>query len=250
MTEQKTTIHFDIESTGTDTVKDRIIQLSLIKTPFGSKAIIEKKKLLLSNCNVPIHPMATKAHGLTEVDLIGKPSFASYSEKILEYLNSADFLAGYNIKSFDIPMLSEEFGRCGIDWTPKPAIDSCVIFKRREKRTLGAALMFYCGKDIKGAHDAENDVLASIDVLDGQSFMYGIETEDELLNESCYEGEEKRLDFLGKIILNDDLKPVWSFGKNQGKLVLSDRDYCDWVLRNDFAYNTKKVLRSLLNQPK
>lgn len=243
----ETIVHFDIESTGLSITKDRIIQLSLIKTDLLLN-ILEKKKLLFNNDGVIISPEAIKAHGITEEMLIGQPLFKQLAQKIFDYLNQCDYIAGYNIKGFDIPLMYEEFYRCNLEWIPKPSIDSCRIFKIRESRTLSAAVKFYCGKELEGAHDAENDVIASIDVLGGQQFMYSINSCEDLVKESCYENEDKKLDFDGKIILREDGIPIWgNFGKNKGLPIKNDINYCNWVLNGDFSSNTKNVLKKLLS---
>lgn len=261
---QQTILFFDIESTGLETSKDRIIELSLIKTDF-SFTIIDKKKLRLSNCGIQIQRDAFNAHGISELDLISCHPFSSYASKILSFIDSCDFIAGFNIKGFDIQMLYEEFSRAELVWNPKPIIDPGIIFKNKEKRTLGAALKFYCGKDIEGAHDAENDVLATIEVLKGQIEKYSfddfyIKTEkgaekcsltDILISESKYDNEDNRLSWDGKIILGEDGKVKWNFGKFKGlDLNEADLGYINWFLTSDFPSQTKNVLRSLLNKKK
>ena len=126
-----TILFFDIESTGLEITKDRIIQLSLIKTDLDLN-ILEKKKLYLNNCGIPIKPEAFKAHKISEDMLIGKFTFKQYASKLFIYFNEVDFIGGYNIKGFDVPLLYEEFSRCEINWEPKPIIDSSIIFKQRE----------------------------------------------------------------------------------------------------------------------
>jgi len=241
-------ISFDIESTGISTTKDKIIQLSLVKIDeFFNQ--LGKRKFTFSNDGVPIQKDAFKAHGISEESLIGAPLFSSLAKSIYDSLESVDFIHGYNIKGFDIPMLYEEFARCGIIWTPKKIVDSCVIFKKFEERNLGAAYKFYCGKQIQGAHDAENDVLASCEVLEGQMFKYGFNSLEEMEQASKYENEEERLTFDGKIIKNKEGLPIWNFGKYKDKntLVSSDLGYCDWILNGDFPMQTKNLIRSILN---
>ena len=259
----KTILFFDIESTGLNIVTDRIIQLSMIKTDIAME-IIEKKKLLLSNCGVPIQKEAFEEHGISEDVLKDCAPFQSYAHKIHSYFESCDYIAGYNIKGFDIYMLYEEFYRAGINWIPKPAIDSCVIFKQREKRNLSAALKFYTGEEMVDAHDAENDVLATIKILVGQIEHYDLgwirnsitEEIDEnpkpideiLIEESKYENEDRKLSFDGKLILSDQGIPIFNFGKLKGQPIKSaDLGYINWILGGDFSNQTKNVLRSLIN---
>jgi len=281
----KTIRFFDIESTGTDISKDRIIQLSLIKTDLNF-SILDKKKLLLSNCGVPIHPDAFKAHGISEESILKHykeltkvpslyqtisdcPGFSAYAHRIHEYIQDCDFLGGYNIKGFDIPLLYEEFARAGIEWKPKPAFDAFRIFSNREKRNLTAAVKFYCGREmIDGAHDSEIDVLETIEVLKNQvrhysfdSYLHLIKEEDEhakegfqpleqvLVSESSFPDEDKRLTFDGKLILNEQGEAIINFGKDKGKLVSElDLGYINWILTSDFSSNTKNVLRCLINK--
>ena len=269
MNQEKSIVFFDCESTGLNITTDRIIQISLIETNLNFE-ILEKKKLFLSNCGVPIHPKAFEAHGISESKLEGKFEFKQYAPQILKYLNESDYIAGYNIKGFDIPLLYEEFVRSGLDWTPKPIIDCCVIFKNREKRTLDAALKFYAGLAFgeNEAHDAENDVLATIEVCKGQINMYefdkytelggsfeditykDVPLEDVLISESKYPDEDNRLSWDGKIILNEYGKAVYNFGKWKGKeLKEADIGYTNWFLMcPDFSNQTKNILRSYINK--
>ncbi len=262
----KTICFLDTESTGLEITKDRIIQISLIRTD-SELNIQDKKKLLLSNCGVPIHPDAFKAHGISDADLVGKFTFQQYSNKIKTYLDECDYIGGYNIKGFDIPLLYEEFIRAGLIWEPKPIIDSCVIFKRREERNLKAAYRFYTGNEFGDglAHDAENDVLATIEVLKGQINMYDfgwirnnetqeiekdeIPIEEKLISESKYSDEDKRLSWDGKIILNEDGKAIYNFGKykNLNFDVRTDLGYANWILNGDFPSQTKNVLKALIS---
>ncbi len=263
----KSILFFDIESTGLEITKDRIIQLSLIKTDLNLN-VIEKKKLYLSNCGVPIHPKAFEAHGISEQTLIDYwkkeriedvPTFSNYAIKIYQFIDGCYFICGYNIKKFDIPLLHEEFARCGINWIPKPIIDSLIIFHRKEPRTLSAAVKFYCGRIMENAHDSEFDVLATIDVLKGQIDMYGfvpiselesdfgIPDERNLLLESKFDNEDERLSWDGRILVNSEGIAVWGFGKWKDKPVKeADLGYINWFLASDFPTQTKNVLKFIL----
>lgn len=264
MENQQTIGWFDLETTGKNTSKDRIVQISIVKTDLQLNEI-ERSKLLI-NPGITIPSGASKVHGLYDKDVENKPKFDNYAPRFLTYFDSFTYIGGYNIKTYDVPLLHEEFSRCKIDWNPKPIIDPSIIFKNRERRTLEAALMFYCGKKMEGAHDAQNDVLATIEVLRGQTFKYGfdeifasdsildiIPVEKVWLEESKYEDEGRRLDYAGKIILNDDGVAIFNFGKykDQNKPVTSDIPYCGWILgANDFTANTKNIVRALVESVK
>src|ERR1700735_722853 len=258
---------FDIESTGTDTVKDRIVELTIIETSLDF--IPGKRLTMILNPTIPIPSGASKVHGITDEMVKDKPTFAQYAAAILKYLSTFDYIATFNGKHFDVPMLYEEFGRCGLVWNPQPHFDASVIFKKREQRTLTAAYKFYCGKDLEDAHKSENDVLATIEVLRGQIEMYKLdqyirllgesdnvieepeELDKVLIYESKYDNEDKRLTFDGKIILNDDGVAVFNFGKWKDQPVANaDLGYINFILMGDFPSQTKNVLRSLLNSKK
>ena len=250
---------FDIESTGTSTIKDRIIELCISTVEFPSFNILKTAKMRFHPGDVLIEKGAQDAHGIKLEDLVGCPLFKDKAAQIFNFLKKFNYLAGHNIKKFDVPMLYEEFYRNGIVWTPPPLIDTYVIFQKNEPRTLKAALKFYCAIEQPDEywHNAENDVLANIDVLHGQMARYNInpnffetieEVEKAIIDESKYENENKRLDFDGKIVLDENNIPVWgNFGKNKGLPVTYDLGYCDWVLRGDFSNHTKNILRSILN---
>lgn len=260
----KTIIHFDIESTGTNVVKDRIVSLCMIKTNINFE-ILDVKNLLL-NPEIPIPKGASDVHGITDEMVKEKFTFFKYSQKVFEFINNCDFISGYNIKQFDIPLLFEEFSRSNIIWNPKPSIDSCIIFKTREERTLSAAHKFYCGNKFENAHDAESDVLAHISVLKGQIFRYRLNelytqggdydilpcpVENILVEESKYKDEDRRLSFDGKIILNDENVAIFNFGKHKGNnvSVKSDLQYCNWLMNNagEISSQTKNVIKMLVS---
>ncbi len=239
-------IFFDIESTGVSTTKDRIVQLSVIKVDSTTYDIIPgTKKNILINPTISIPKEATEIHGITDEMVKDKPTFKAYSASMITYFSDC-VLAGYNIKRFDTLILSEEFNRCGISWPPADTkqIDVFRIFAINEKRDLAAAVKFYTGKTLEGAHDAENDNLATLEVFKGQMVMYGNMTIDEL-DEYCCEGV-RTLDLAGKIGINEQGDAYYTFGKSAGKLVKDDPGFGQWMLKSDFPNETKQVLIKLL----
>lgn len=244
--ENQDIIFFDIESTGTSTTKDRIVELSAIKTNQDFK-ILDKKKIVV-NPTIPIPKEASAVHGFTDDFVKDLQPFSKYAKAVFAFFSGCA-LAGFNIRKFDIPLLSEEFNRCELDFDVNvPILDSYVIFAENEPRTLSAAAKFYCGDDgVKGgAHNAENDNLQTIEVTESQMFFYGYD-----INQAftfCKETWDKKrfLDFAGKIVLNEEGIAVYSFGKDNGKSVKQFPGFGDWMLRNDFPKNTKDVVRSLI----
>lgn len=230
---------FDLETTGIKIAIDKIIQLSAITTNTDLK-IIEKKKLLF-NPGIHIPEEATAVHGITDEMVKDCPPISRYGSGLFNYFNNS-YLAGYNIHKFDVPLLYEELARLGLFLNILGVIDSMKIFHEKEPRDLKAATKFYTGKNLEGAHDAENDTIATIEILEAQQFMYDMDIQ------SCFV-KSKNVDLAGKIILNEEGIPVWNFGKYRDKNtpVTTDMNYVSWLLTNsaDLTINTKNIIKQL-----
>lgn len=252
-------VFFDIESTGLNVLKDRIIQLAMIKYPKNGEDPVEFDKLI--NPGIPISPEAMAVHGITPEMLRNKPTFIQLADEIYSFIGNAD-LAGYNSSRFDIPMLLEEFARVGIDFdlTNRRTIDVQRIFYKMEPRTLKAAYKFYCSEELENAHDALADVKATVDVLLGQLRMYdnvNVEDEDGNVIESPvkndmqvlhdFTNDLRILDATQRLRVDNNNVVVFNFGKyiNQpvGKVVFKDQQYYNWILNSDFAYQVKKIVK-------
>lgn len=241
-------IFFDLETTGTSVTADRIVQIAAVKIDDNYNIIPGTQKKLLINPGIAIPAGATKVHGITDEMVKDLPVFKAYAASMFTYFSNP-VLAGYNIRSYDVPLLAEEFARCGIVW-PAPdvkIIDQYKIFSLKEKRDLSAALKFYTGEEMTGAHDAENDNLATVKIFKGQMDMYGDLNEMcyEELHEFCCEGK-KTLDIAGKIGINENGEAYYTFGKAANILVKNDTGFGHWMLKSDFTTDTKNVLRKLL----
>ncbi len=240
----KPLIFLDLETTGTDILKDRVVQIAVLKrSPDGT----EESRTRLINPTIPIPKAATAIHGISDDDVAGQPRFSEIARSFYDFLAGSD-IAGYNSNNFDVPFLVEEFARAGIEW-PQPdtrLIDVCTIFKRKEERTLSAAYLFYCSKDLEDAHNAEADVKATREVFENQLERY----EDigslsiESLHEYC--NRDGIVDFARKLKKTPDGTIVFNFGQHKGKPVADHADYVSWMLESDFPQNTKAILRKLL----
>lgn len=268
---QKPLVIFDLETTGLDFVKDRVIQLSYIKImPDGN----EKRENLTINPLMPIPQFVTELTGISDADVADKPTFKQLAPRLAEEFKGCDF-AGYNSNNFDIPLLCEEFLRSGIDFDFNKCrmIDAMAIFRKQERRNLAAAYKFYCGRKMEEdfeAHRADQDTEATYRVLMGQLDKYSEENEPEperrLVNDmqflSDFSKQNDNVDFVGRIIWADkkDAKgnvvngadgtpvkvEVFNFGKYKGQEVAQvlryDPGYFSWMLSSDFTNNTKQVL--------
>ncbi|MDX5324685.1 MAG: 3'-5' exonuclease [Bacteroidota bacterium] len=237
---------FDLESTGTNVTKDRIVEISILKIyPDGEK----ESRTWLVNPEMPIPAETTAIHGISDEMVAEKPTFKELSPKIQEMMKDSD-LAGYNSNKFDIPMLAEEFLRAGIDWdmSKKYAVDVQNIFHRMEQRTLSAAYKFYCQRDLENAHSAEADVLATYEILEAQIDRYE-ELQNDISFLADFSNRQKVADYAGFIAFNEDDIEVFTFGKYRGKAVEEvlekDPGYFGWIQNAEFPLYTKKVLTAI-----
>lgn len=250
---------FDIESTGADPAKDRIISLAVQKfwpADLADKTNRVEPREWLVNPGVPISPGATRAHGITDDAVAYLEPFSAVAAEIHRVMSHCD-LCGYNVREFDIPMLWEEFARCGIEWNLEgvKVVDAMAIFKRKFPRTLAAALMTYCGREHDAAHNAMADVAATAEVLSGQ-----LETHRDLggmnvagLAEfSCndeLDGEPvTRVDLAGLLVRGAAGVVRYTLKKVRGVAVLDDPGFANWMLKSDFTVNTKRALRKVLEE--
>jgi DNA polymerase-3 subunit epsilon len=238
-------VFFDLETTGTDIARDRVVQIAALKIHPGGD---EEMKSRLINPTVPIPPAATAIHGITDADVAGAPTFRDLAKSMLEFFQGAD-LAGFNSNRYDLPLLVEEFGRCGIMFpdTETRLIDVQTIYHRKEERTLSAAYRFYCNKTLDDAHNAESDVRATVEVFRRQLERY----EDigrSVAEIHAYCNSDAIVDYGRKLTRNERGEVVYNFGKNRGKPVLDDPSYAEWMLSGDFPESTKRVLRRLLGE--
>ena len=242
--------YFDLETTGLDTSKDRIVQIAILKIfPDGSEKRIEK----LVNPEMNIPKEASDIHGITNEKVDSMPTFKQIAKEVYSFLKDSD-LAGYNLDRYDIPLLAEELYRAEIDFDFKKntrTIDVQTIFHKKEPRDLTAALKFYCNKDNEQAHDALNDIEATKDVFEAQLEKYP-DLEPNIEFSSEYSSRNKSADYAGKIIFNQNNKECLSFGKHKDKEVeeifKNDPSYIDWMINQDFPPLTKKVLLDIINR--
>lgn len=237
---------FDLETTGVNISKDRIVEISILKVYPNGK---EESKTWLVNPEMPIPKEVSEIHGITDADVADKPIFKDISKEVNAMIKDSD-LGGFNSNRFDIPLLAEEMLRADIDFDMKNrlSVDVQTIFHKMEQRTLSAAYKFYCNKDLDGAHSAEADTNATFEVLKAQIDKYeSLENNTKFLAEFSF--HKKFADFAGFIAFNKKGEECFSFGKHKNKRVVdvlnNEPGYFGWILNADFPLYTKKVLTAI-----
>ncbi len=250
---------FDIEATGLNVSKDRIVEISVLKiNPNNTKEL----RTWLINPDYPICKEAEMIHGYSNDDLADKPTFKQVAKEIARFFTSCD-LSGYNALKFDIPMLVEEFLRADVDFEIKKRqlVDVQNIFMKMEQRTLKAAYKFYLNKELENAHEAEADTIATFEILEAQLDRYAdtdytdkegnksIPVINNIQSLSDFSKHQKNADLIGQLSYNKDGNEIFNFGKHKGKTVeevfTKEPSYYSWMMNADFPQYTKNLLTNI-----
>ena len=243
-------VFIDLETTGLNVQTDRIVELTAFKIhPDGN----EEEKTVMLDPGIPISSEATKVHGISDSNVIGKPAFRQYAKSLVEFLTGCD-LAGFNLIRFDLPLLQREFAHAGIklDMRGVATIDAMDIFHKMEPRDLKAAYTKYCGKLLTAAHSSASDVRATVEVLDSQIAYYsqlGNSVAD--LHDFCHPTHPNWLDSEGKVLASGD-GPTFGFGKYHGRLLSDiaklDPEYLDWIVYGVFNEDLKRLVQETIKR--
>jgi DNA polymerase-3 subunit epsilon len=243
-------VFLDLETTGRVLGLDRIVELGVLRvTPDGNEIGFASRV----NPEMSIPKEATTVHGISNEDVRKEPKFAEIAPRISRLLAGAD-LAGYNILSFDLPMLQSEFDRVGISLSLKGRniVDVMKVFFEKEPRDLSAAYRFYCGKEMRESHSAAGDARATLDVLRGQLRKYPDlpNTPKGISAFLAARAKTKTLDESGWFETRDG-EPAFARGKYRGILIRevweSDPDYMQWLSDTDIKNDTLKVIRTVVS---
>jgi DNA polymerase III subunit epsilon len=249
----------DLETTGTDVVHDRIVEIAMIKLmPNGERLIFHKR--INPEKDIPIE--ASLIHGMYAEDFQDKPAFKQIAKELVTFLKGAD-LAGFNLLRFDIPVPVESFLRAELDFKVenRKIVDVQKLFHLMEKRNLKAAYLFYCQKELIGAMvDAMVDVEATLEILMEQVKKYAndpvvdalgnvlgvIKNDVTTLHHLIH---ANMVDFAGRMVYNEQNLPIFNFGKHKGKRVSEvlklEPSYYNWMIQGDFPLDTKRKLTQI-----
>lgn len=248
---RKPLIFFDLETTGTSVMNDRIVQLAYIKVMPNGEEITGN---YLINPEMHIPEESSAIHHITDDMVADKPTFKQMSGKLVQEFGGCD-IAGYNSNRFDVPLLIEEFLRAGatFDISNCKFVDVQNIFYKKEPRTLIAAYKFYCGKNLEDAHSADADIRATYEVLQAQLDKYQADEKDPLQNDVAWLQEYTRMnrnvDPMGAFVYDDKNRPCFNFGKHKGRpvtdVLTTEPTYYTWMMNGEFARSTKAVLTNI-----
>jgi DNA polymerase-3 subunit epsilon len=242
-------VFLDLETTGLNIEDDRIVEFAFVKLMPDGERLTRERRL---NPGRPIPPSATAIHGISDADVAGCPTFRQVAKSLHEGLVGCDF-GGFNLESFDLRMLAAEFKRAGLALPLEGAavLDVKTLFHQREKRDLGAAVRFYCGRELQNAHSARADIEATIDVFFAQLERYpDLPSDVAALHEVLHPREPNWFDAQGRLRWSDDGRLLVGFGKNQGRLLedlaKTDPSFLGWMLRSDFSGEVKGAIEATL----
>lgn len=237
-------VFFDLETTGVNITRDRIVEISIIKVSPGHEDTPDVKCRRV-NPEMHIPEEATAVHHITDEDVANEPTFRQIARSLADFMRGCD-IAGFNSNRFDVPLLDEEFQRAGVDFDFHKArfVDVQTIFHKLEPRNLTAAYRFYCGKELVGAHGAKADTMATYEVLLAQLDRY-----DELPNDvaelSKFSSQNDNVDLIGRLVYGPDGRETINFGKYKGQaaadVLAKDPGYYSWILQGDFPSDTKRA---------
>jgi len=243
---KKPVIFFDLETTGLEIPKDQIVELAAFKImPSGEKIRYYSKY----KPTVEMSPEAEALHGLNVEELKDCPTFKEKAQEVFEFFKDCD-LGGYNVLRFDIPMLIEELHRAGIHYNPlrNCVVDVFKILQEMEPRNLAVTLKYYTGKDMENAHEAEADIVATIDIFEAQIKKYNLPNDIEQIQKEIIAKRKDgsvQVDFTGFFLYKEG-KYYYSNGKHKGKIIdKTNVDYIDWMLKSDFTYSVKHVAQMI-----
>ncbi len=257
-------VFFDVESTGLNVIRDRILQIALIK--FFPDDRQPEELAMMINPGIPISEEAMRVHGIQPKDLANKPTFQQVAQQLYDFIGDAD-LGGYNSNRFDIPILMEEFARVGMDFdvSKRRTIDIQRIFYKMEPRTLRAALKYYCNEEMTDAHDALADVKATVSVFKGQLKRYQdtdfVNDDGEVLPKPIkndmqaihdFTNDLKTIDATQRLKYDINGVIVFNFGKYIGQPVAEvlskDKQYYHWILNKEFSTQVKQIVKKIVSE--
>lgn len=239
----KPIVWFDLETSGVNTEEDRIVEIACLKiNPDGTRET--KVTLINPEINIPLE--ASTVHGITNETVKDSPKFKQIATSLREWFKDCD-LGSYNGNNFDIPLLSAELVRAGlepIDWNPN-LLDALSLYRHLFPNTLSDVYKRLTGKELEGAHGALADVEATFEIAEILTKDLEQQTTEEI--DLMLQADKIRVDLAGKLYKDEDGVVRYAFGKDVNKSVKDETGFAKWMLNNAFPQETKNKLKQILN---
>ena len=179
------------------------------------------------------------------------PYYADKVDEIEAFFAGCD-LSGFNSDRFDVPCIEEEFARVGVNFAAaaRRHVDVQRIFHRMEPRDLTAAVKFYCDRPHTGAHGAEDDTVATLEVLKAQLSRYpSLPRDVASLDEWIAPHDPLNADRGGLFRWKEGQWTV-NFGKKKGeslkRLMLNEPNFLKWMVKGDFDADARMIAADAL----
>lgn len=238
-------IYIDVETTGLDPSRDRIIQMAVLKD-----SGLELN--LYFNPGFSISETVTKINGITNERVANEGKFEDIAQAIWYELKASKIFVAYNFQ-FDFSFIQAELARCGLSLKSEDFIfiDPMALFKRQVPHSLAMAYKYYIGNSLEGAHDAMVDIKATRQILDKQ-LDWDLEVFSLRQNQD-WKGIQKLtigdVGIIGKWfdkLENGDI--VFKQGKHKGLKAEDCTSYLSWVSGlPDITYDEKLYIEGILN---
>lgn len=238
-------VFLDCESTGLDVHSDRIVEIALIKLhPDGNRE--EWQHLVHPGRAIP--EAATAVHGIDDSKVADEPSFAEIAPQLRAFLGRCD-LCGFGIRRFDLPLLEQEFRRCGqeVFFQDRAVVDLMELYHRLWPRNLSGAVRDYLDTRHEHAHSAVHDADICIDLLQAMLKQH------ELLPRRVRDLEQwlqTAHATTTHLIAYHDGKPHFTFGRHRQRALADvakdDPAYLRWIMAEPFPEALKQQVRAAL----
>lgn len=220
----------DCETTGTDPASDRVVEVAVVRD--GSRRVWRV------NPGVPIPAEATAVHGIADAGVAGCPRFADVAHEVVGALAGC-VVVTFNGRAFDLPLLRAECERAGFAWplADAPVVDVLTLDRELTRHTLAGCVRRWCGREHAGAHGAEADAAATLDVLRAMLAAHPMALADLV----ALSGGNAATP-CGRVLWADDGRAVWGFGKLKGAALNSDAGFARWVAaKQDFPADVRAL---------
>jgi DNA polymerase-3 subunit epsilon len=235
----------DVETTGLDPQRDRIVEVAILKFfPEGRHKYCSS----LLNPAIPIPAEASAIHGITDADVAAAPRFAQIVDDVLAVLDGCD-LAGFAVTGFHLCVLDSEVKRADrvLSLEGRAVVDVMDLYHRQERGGLPAAVRHYLGTEHPDHHRAAADALAAAQVLDAMVVRHEDLPHDvEQLHRLLLDRRVDSRGFFERVGGEVRFAKTMHKGRALQEVARESPSYLTWMLGQSFAEDTKEVVRQAL----